>query len=300
MDEPFRRAGNALEGLSIGDAIGGFFEFSTATALKRINEHILPAGVWHFTDDTVMALSVVETLKHHQTINQDFLAQSLAGRYDRSRGYGLATRNILSRIKNGEHWQQVAADAFKGTGSFGNGAAVRAAPIGAWFADDLDAVVENARLSAEVTHSHPEAIAGATAVAVAAAFAWQLQTNKSGNYQSFLSEILPFVPDSEVKQGIFRARDLPPNTTAQAAAAELGNGSQVSCQDTVPFALWCAAESLDNFENAIWLTLQGLGDCDTNCAIVGGIVILSAALDTIPSLWHQSREPLPDWALHED
>ena len=58
---------------------------------------------------------------------------------------------------------------FGGEGSFGNGAAMRVAPLGAYFADELDAVVEQASFSAEVTHSHPEGIAGAIAVAVAAA-----------------------------------------------------------------------------------------------------------------------------------
>jgi ADP-ribosylglycohydrolase len=246
-----------------------------------------------------MALSVVSTLNHHQAINQDDLAHSLAEHYDRSRGYGLATWHILSRIKNGENWRDVAPDAFKGTGSFGNGAAVRAGPIGAYFATDLDAVIANARLSAEVTHAHPEAIAGAIAVAVAAALAWQ-SNDKVHTRQTFLEELLPFVPESDVKQGIVRARDLPSTTTAYSAAAELGNGSQVSCQDTVPFALWCAAECLRNYENAIWLTLQGLGDSDTNCAIVGSIVALSAPPETIPAVWQHNREPLPNWTFSEE
>lgn len=60
---------------------------------------------------------------------------------------------------------------FGGSGSFGNGAAVRVAPLGAYFAEDLDRVVAAATKSAEVTHAHPEGIAGAVEVAVAAATA---------------------------------------------------------------------------------------------------------------------------------
>jgi ADP-ribosylglycohydrolase len=58
---------------------------------------------------------------------------------------------------------------FDGMGSWGNGAAMRVAPLGAWFAEDLDTVVAEAIRSAQVTHAHPEAAAGAVAVAVAAA-----------------------------------------------------------------------------------------------------------------------------------
>jgi ADP-ribosylglycohydrolase len=68
---------------------------------------------------------------------------------------------------------------------------------------------------------------------------------------------------------------------AEAAAAQLRSGSRVSCQDTVPFALWCAAAPVESFEAAIWLTLSGLGDCGTTAAIVGGIVALRTGVDRI-------------------
>ena len=66
------------------------------------------------------------------------------------------------------------------------------------------------------------------------------------------------------------------------AAPFLGSGYNATAQDTVPFALWCAGEHLDNYEEALWQTVSGLGDRDTNCAIVGGIVALSAGVDPFP------------------
>ena len=50
----------------------------------------------------------------------------------------------------------------------------------------------------------------------------------------------------------------------------LRTGGQISAQDTVPYCLWCAAHHLNNYETAIWVTVTGLGDRDTTCAIVGG------------------------------
>jgi ADP-ribosylglycohydrolase len=67
----------------------------------------------------------------------------------------------------------------------------------------------------------------------------------------------------------------------------------------VPFVLWCAAQSLDDYEEALWLTVAGLGDRDTTCAMVGGIVSCYTGVDAIPAAWRASREPLPDWPFEE-
>jgi ADP-ribosylglycohydrolase len=72
----------------------------------------------------------------------------------------------------------------------------------------------------------------------------------------------------------------------------IGNGTRGSAQDTVPFALWSAARSLDSYEGALWETIGGGGDLDTNCAIVGGIVAMRAGARSIPAEWLARREPL--------
>lgn len=94
---------------------------------------------------------------------------------------------------------------------------------------------------------------------------------------------------------IRRARNLDPSASVEFAVAALGNGTYLSAQDTVPFALWCAGDSLNNFEEALWLAVSGLGDRDTICAIVGGIVALYTGVDGIPEGWRAAREPLPVW-----
>src|SRR4029077_6405648 len=106
---------------------------------------------------------------------QDALAQRFAERFgeEPDRGYGKMARIILRSLLRGDDWRRASAAAFGGTGSMGNGAAMRVAPLGAWFADDLGRVVTEARARAEVTHAHAEGQAGAIAVALAAAFAWR-------------------------------------------------------------------------------------------------------------------------------
>jgi ADP-ribosylglycohydrolase len=294
-----QRAYHCLEGLSVGDALGGFFEFSRGTISRRITERIIPQGTWHWTDDTQMALSLVAVLGLTGGIDQDTLATSLATHYERARGYGMASRAVLKGIRADGDWRTHAARAFQGQGSYGNGCASRVPPVGAYFADDLDAVVDHAQRSAAVTHAHPEASAGAIAVAVATAWAWRLRNDIPPSRTAFLDLVLPFVPTSTVREKLAQARDVPADTTLEEAVTLLGNGSQTTVQDTVPLALWCAGEQLGSYEEAIWLTLAAQGDCDTTCAIVGGIVVMSTGLEALPATWRAAREPLPVWVGDE-
>ena len=78
----------------------------------------------------------------------------------------------------------------------------------------------------------------------------------------------------------------------------LGTGLNVTAQDTVPFALWCAFGSLHDYRAAQLTAMSGFesgaSDRDTICAIVGGIVIMSCADATVPAEWMDQREPLPE------
>jgi ADP-ribosylglycohydrolase len=299
--ERLRRARVALEGLSVGDGLGGFFEFSNPRGLSHfVKTRKPPTGQWHFTDDTNMALSIYEVLRLHGQIEQDALALSFAQHYDRLRGYGRSIHGWVPRVLSGQHWREAAALAFGGQGSFGNGGAMRVAPVGAYFADDLPAVVEQAKRSSEITHSHPEGVAGAIAVAVGVALACRFQIEAQRPTRTeFIEQILPYVPESEVAERIQQGMRLPGGTPVQKAVEALGNGSRVTAQDTVPFVLWSAGEYLDNYEEAIWQTASGGGDVDTTCAIVGGIVASYVGLDGIPDEWIAAREPLPTWAVED-
>lgn len=67
----------------------------------------------------------------------------------------------------------------------------------------------------------------------------------------------------------------------------------VALRDSGSLRLWCAARHLDHFEEALWTTVSGLGDRDTTCAMVGGIVALSAGASSTPLDRLAAREPLP-------
>lgn len=294
-DDHYKQALNALEGLSIGDAFGEGFFTDAESVEEMIETRTSPLPVWRYTDDTLMTLSIVSVLRRYGEIEQDLLAASFAERYEYERCYGPSMHRLLAAIREGTPWQEAASAQFAGQGSFGNGAAMRAAPIGAYFADDPAKVVEQTTLASLVTHTHPEAIAGAVAVAVAASLASRLHSGEQTvTGADFLGAVVPYVPDSQVKARLVRAGGML-DASVGFAVTVLGNGMQLSAQDTVPFALWCACQHLFDYEEALWLAVSGLGDRDTICAIVGGIVALSAGLGSIPPAWLAARESLPDW-----
>jgi len=294
------RAIHSLHGLSCGDAFGERFFLHPEVAQPLIAQRAIPSPPWRYTDDTAMAIAITETLEEFEEIQAERLAENFGKRFiaDPHRGYGAAMHSLLPELAESPgHWKQLAPQLFKGNGSFGNGAAMRVAPLGAYFADDLDSLIQQAELSALITHSHPEGVAGAIAVALAAALAWR-HKNSPMRAQQFLERIGKSIPESEVGRRIVKARDFDDDTTVEKAVGILGNGAEVSAQDTVPFCLWVAAHRLSSYEDALWTTVSGLGDRDTTCAIVGGIVALSAGVESIPKSWFESREPIPAWFLY--
>ncbi len=291
--ERMDRARLSLEGLSLGDAFGQPYFHPVADWL--IANRKLPAPPWEYTDDTVMACSTVEVLDLYGRIEQDELARRFAQRYQLEpyRGYGQNAAMLLEQILAGADWREAARASFDGQGSMGNGGAMRAGPIGAYFADDLDAVVRNAGASAEVTHAHPDGQAGAIAVAVAAAVAWRTRAKpRYAARDELLQTAIMHTPEGKTREGLRRATQLPAETSPVRAARELGSGWQVLASDTVPFALWSAAAHLGSYEEALWATVAGLGDRDTTCAIVGSIVALATGREGLPPAWLSRREPL--------
>ncbi|MFF3378281.1 ADP-ribosylglycohydrolase family protein [Streptomyces sp. NPDC002680] len=281
----------SLRGLAVGDALGSQFFVPVNHPLLGLRE--LPPGPWQWTDDTEMACSVVAVLAAHRRIDQDALAHSFAHHHDFDRGYGPAVNRLLRLVREGGDWRELASALFNGQGSWGNGAAMRIAPLGAWYADDPEQATHQAEISAYPTHQHREAVVGAMAVAAAAALAASSDGPPSPG--ALLDGVIALVPRSAVAAGLRRARDMLDYADASTVAAVLGCGRRTSAHDTVPFALWSAARALGDYEEAFWTTAQAGGDVDTNCAIVGGVLAAGKA-GAPPSAWLERTEALPEWA----
>jgi len=221
---------------------------------------------------------------------------------------------VLERQKKGETGGEL-------QGSCGNGSAMRVAPLGAflapiWHGDEENwsecaklcdyekRLVAEAALQAEVTHCHPEGIAGAIAITSLAHNVTEMMMQEDQayglNYPNFdrilFQNLLRRVPQGQVRDGIEKARDLAYDVPIGKVIQILGNGTHVTCQDTVPLCCYLAIKHLalskaspDLYEKAIIETSMAFGDVDTNCAIVGGIV---GIVCQPPEKWSQFCKPM--------
>lgn len=131
-------------GAIVGDIAGSTFEHSNC---KFEGCEIFARGS-RFTDDTVLTLATADHFLFGESYSNTY--RMYARRYPNA-GYGRSFREwMLSERETGY-------------GSYGNGAAMRASPIG-WVLETLEEVIEECGRSAEVTHDHPEGIKGAQAV----------------------------------------------------------------------------------------------------------------------------------------
>ncbi|GDY77998.1 hypothetical protein SAV31267_074830 [Streptomyces avermitilis] len=118
---------DCLNGLAVGDAFGA--QFFVPDNLPALRERRLPPAPWPWTDDTEMACSIAR-VPRTAGFDQDALARSFAEHHDFDRGYGPSMNRLLRLVRQGEPWRDLAAGLFEGQGSWGNGAAMRVAPLG--------------------------------------------------------------------------------------------------------------------------------------------------------------------------
>ncbi|WP_119726412.1 ADP-ribosylglycohydrolase family protein [Thermomonospora amylolytica] len=290
MSDDKRRvlAFDSLVGLSVGDAFG-----NRALPLRMVARSPEHPESWAWTDDTQMACSLLAVIDEYGTVDQTALARAFAARAESCRFYGMGAMQFILHVRNGGRWEDVTPRLFGGKGSWGNGGAMRVAPLGAYFHDDLDRAATEAAASAEVTHSHPEGVAGAVAIGVAAAHA-AARRGRPLKGADLIDVALRHTPEGKVHDGLRRALELL-GGTALDAARELGNGSYISAPDTVPFVLWTVATHLDDYETAIRTCADVGGDTDTTAAMVGGILTAYHGTGVIPADWLAAREPLPAW-----
>ena len=227
-------------GAILGDMIGAPYEFDMGDKTK-----VFPLFSKHsqFTDDSVMTIAVAEALMESTGQSDDEIKGTLIysmqrwGRKYPNAGYGGMFYYWL-REKDPQPYN-----------SFGNGSAMRVSSAG-WLYDTLEETRHIARLTAEVSHNHPEGIKGAEATASAIFFA---RTGKSKN------EIHDYIV-KEFGYDLSRTSD-----EIRPAYHHIE-----TCQQTVPEAITAFLDGI-NFEDVIRTAVSLGGDCDTLTCIAGGI-----------------------------
>lgn len=229
-----------MYGALLGDMIGAPYEFDRGGKTKDFP--MFSKGS-KFTDDSVMTIAVAEALMDHPGEDDDSIRAALIasmrkwGRKYPFAGYGIRFGRWLD-----------SADP-KPYNSYGNGSAMRVAPVG-WLFDSMEKTRAMARLTAEVTHNHPEGIKGAESVAAAIYMA----------RKKYSKDMIRQYVTEEFGYDLSRTCD----------EIRPGYRHDESCQRTVPEAITAFLEGRD-FEDAIRTAVSLGGDCDTLTCITGSI-----------------------------
>ncbi len=232
-----------MYGAILGDIIGSPFEFDRGDKTK---DFPLFSKKSKFTDDTVMTVAVAQAFMdsiENNEVSEKKITQNLTDSMQKfgmlypAAGYGGRFR-----------WWLVSFSP-KPYNSYGNGSAMRVSSV-AWLFNTIDEVRKAARLSAEVTHNHPEGIKGAESTASAIFLA------RTGHSKGIIKEYI----ENEFGYDLSRTCDTIRPTYYHVE----------SCMETVPEAITAFLES-DSFEDAIRLAISLGGDTDTLAAITGSI-----------------------------
>lgn len=280
--KPFAdRFQGSIVALSVADALGAPFE---GGPLER--------SVWAFigrsrgrrrwTDDTQMTLDLCRSLVAEGELDCNDAAQRFAQSYRWSRGYGPGTAKVLKQLRAGVPWNIANRKGFR-EGSFGNGGAMRVAPIALFFGiagqQTIAQVCGLARRSASITHAHPIGQDGAACVAAATVAALHGEPPPSvlalASRQSGLPELRSRF---ETAKQLLARGQLEPATVA----ATVGRG--IHAAESCVTAILIGASHLDRpLSDLLRLCRQTGGDVDTIGAMAGAIWGARNGLSAIPA-----------------
>lgn len=246
-------------GAIAGDIIGSVYERHNI----KTKDFPLFRKDCHFTDDTVMTCAVAEAVMNGGEKDNFIDAMKKYGRMYPRAGYGRRFYDWIFSEDREPYY------------SYGNGSAMRVSPCG--WAMDCGFTARTglwptngratARLSAEVTHNHPEGIAGAMAVADTIFLTRYYFEGYCGDYEEPINHD-PAECKRRIRNHIEQEYGYDLSRTLDEIRPKYHFDS--SCQGTVPQAITAFLESTD-FEDAIRNAVSLGGDSDTLAAITGSI-----------------------------
>jgi poly(ADP-ribose) glycohydrolase ARH3 len=282
MEQTLSKFTGALIGTAVGDSLGARVEGSPGF------QEVAELGP-RYTDDTVMTLGVAESLIERKGYDYWDMADRFVRDYEQEpwRRYGPGLPRIFRMMKSGRKGFGMLDRELVPEGSFGNGAAMRVAPVGLLYHDDPRVLREVAYHTAGITHSNELALEGAALQACAVALAVladprNIKTNefigalriftKPGPYQEKLKIIIRFLDEGAGREQVVK---------------ELGNG--VEAVNSVPTAIYAFLAN-PGFESAVTYAVGLGGDTDTIGAMCGAIAGACYGIDDLPDRWKEKVE----------
>lgn len=276
-----------LVGQAIGDSLGMPFETQPANSPELLawdgsylpsEYHNLRPGQW--TDDTMMARMIAESLisrngYYPPDVSKRYVEWFCSGDH---RGMGKTTRTALDKLNQGASWAESGIQ-----GAEGNGTAMRAAPIGFFYKEDLPTVREFARLDAKVTHRSHEAEMGSVAVAIGVALLARGKADKT----NLVSQVIPWLEGSRIKTCFSYMFSFFEGLFVKDALRRTGTKAHVV--ETVP-AAFAAFTLTSSYVEAVEAAIRAGGDTDTTAAITGALAGTYYGLEGIPERYTHDLE----------
>lgn len=276
-------------GGAIGDALGFPFEGSSPPYMMALGDAVtsrferhrsgyFPAG--QYSDDTQLTLATAAAITQAGEFSGEALAAAFIPLWRENRivGRGVATTQAIEQLMSGAaDWQSSGVE----EGRAGNGAAMRAAPLGLWDYDDPEQLVEHVTLASRITHTDSRAVAGA--VAVAAAVAYNV-THRDVILGEFIDHLCGAV--TPIDEGLARhLRELPRLLSVRQEQAldeistlglegpyrESGEGITPFVVPSVMVSFYFFLRSPNDYVETVRGCLLAGGDVDTTAAIAGSV-----------------------------
>ena len=279
----------SMVGSAIGDAMGELaFYYPDKDNLTAAVEQVAELS---YTDDTAMAIGLATSLLNKGRLEGRDLGETFRLNFEKEpwRGYAAGPPTIFSLVRSkGITCEEAAQKLFGGSGSFGNGAAMRIAPLALVF-HDSEKIYELACASAEVTHAHPIGKDGAAVQALAVAQAVKLDSTEEFSPLGVVRSLIDFARTGEIRAKLELVKellheDVPPTIVARQL------GQSVAVQESLPFAIYSFLRHPSSFEDCLYCAIMHGGDRDTLGAMAGAISGAYLGFEAIPLLWREKLE----------
>jgi ADP-ribosylglycohydrolase len=307
-----------LIGQCLGDALGMPAEGANSRTCRRyLDEEVSrwfkgqepPAG-WtgQYTDDSQLARELLESLVVKSGFDPEDYSFRIAAIFDESRivGQGLATAVAAQRLSSGIHWKQ----AGEPSPSAGNGTAMRVAPIGLYYWNDLEQLSETAHLQGWITHQDCRCSAGSVAIASTISFLLSRQTFNTADCVDFIATAArPYHTEfAELLRQLKEWIKFPPEEAieyigpAGRALDFREDGWPGISPFVVPSVLWSLYAFLrhpDDYWRAIHVAIGAGGDVDTTAAMTGAVSGAWVGLEELPSHLTGRLNDMGTWRYSE-
>ncbi|XP_076294584.1 ADP-ribosylhydrolase ARH3 [Lasioglossum baleicum] len=299
----------SMLGALVGDCLGNPYESEKLLtngmklvlqrSLDKLEGPPFKAPVMQFTDDSAMTYSMAKSLAEKKELNTLDLAKRFVKRYyeESNRGYGSGVVTVFHKLRGNKFADIVkpAKDQFNGQGSYGNGGAMRVAPIALFCYKDYNSLVDTVTKATQITHTHTEAINGAILQAAAVHQSLLLDPREQLNVKSFVDNLIEKVDELEADEDDLGLSEPEPYTTQLNVLKDLISeegegphdekvvlklGTNISALYSVPTAIFCflkaqkpigGIQTENPFRRAIQYAITLGGDTDTIGSMTGAI-----------------------------